>query len=117
MIICKTIKSWHNFFIYFSFPKSLTKNKHFIHEIQLIKSFQDKLFILQNKLITELDINNLDELQKYDLNEKPYLIQFKDTSRNFIIFYTNEIHEINYMKSYFITEKKDYIKKQKKFKL
>ena len=71
-----------------NFPEN-TKNKHFIQEIQIIKSFRDKLFILQNKLITELDINNLDELQKYDLNEKPYLIKFKDNSRNFIIFYVN----------------------------
>ena len=100
--------------IYDSNSPENTKNKHFIQEIQLIKSFQDKLFILQNKLITELDINNLDELQKYDLNEKPYLIQFKDTSRNFIIFYINEIHEINYMKSYFITEKKRLYKETEK---
>ena len=100
--------------IYDSNSPENTKNKHFIQEIQIIKSFQDKLFILQNKLITELDVNNLDELQKYDLNEKPYLIQFKDTSRNFIIFYINEIHEINYMKSYFITEKKRLYKETEK---
>ena len=96
-----------------NFPEN-TKNKHFIQDIQIIKSFRDKLFILKNQLITELDINNLDELQKYDLNEKPYLIKFKDTSRNFIIFYVNEIHEINYMKSYFITEKKRLYKETEK---
>ena len=81
-----------------------TINKHFVQEIQLIKVFQDKLFILQNKLIIQLDPNNLDDLQKYDLKEKPYLVSFKDTSRNFICFYVNEIHEIIYMNSYFITE-------------
>ena len=79
-------------------------NKHFTQEIEIIKSFQDKLFIIQNKLITQLDINNLDELQKYDLKEKPYLLSFKDTQKNFICFYVNEIHEILYMNSYFLTE-------------
>ena len=78
--------------------------KHFSQEIQIIKSFQEKLFILQNQLITQLDITNLDELQKYDLKEKPYLISFKDTIKNFICFYVNEIHEIIYMNSYFFTE-------------
>ena len=81
-----------------------TKNRHFIQEIQLIQVFQEKLFILQNKLITQIDPNNLDDLQKYDLKEKPYLIQFKDTTKNFICFYVNQIHEILYMNSYFITE-------------
>ena len=85
-------------------PPNNKINKHFIEEIQLIKSFQEKLFILQNKLITQLDLTNLDALQKYDLKEKPYLISFKDTKKNFIIFYVNEIHEILYMNSYFFTE-------------
>ena len=79
-------------------------NKHFTQEIQIIKSFQEKLFIIQNKLITQLDITSLDELQKYDLKEKPYLISFKDVKKNFICFYVNEIHEILYMNSYFLTE-------------
>ena len=62
-------------------------NKYFIEEIQIIKSFQEKLFIIQNKLITQLDINSLEELQKYDLKEKPYLLSFKDTNKNFICFH------------------------------
>ena len=85
-------------------PPKNAISKHFTQEIELIKEFQDKLFILQNKLITQLDITNLDELQKYDLKEKPYLISFKDTKKNFICFYVNEIHEILYMNSYFFTE-------------
>ena len=93
---------------------SKEKNRHFLEEIQIIKSFQNKIFILQNKLITELDSNNLDDLQKYDLKEKPYLIQFKDTARNFICFYVNEIHEIIYMNSYFLTEIKKLYKENEK---
>ena len=89
-------------------------NKHFIQEIQIIKSFQEKLFIIQNKLITQLDINNLDELQKYDLKENPYLISFKDTNKNLICFYVNEIHEIVYMNSYFFTEIKRQYKETEK---
>ena len=81
-----------------------TKNKHYLQEIQLIQVFQEKLFILQNKLITQIDPDNLDDLQKYDLKERPYLIQFKNTTKNFICFYVNQIHEILYMNSYFITE-------------
>ena len=79
-------------------------NKYFIEEIQIIKSFQEKLFIIQDKLITQLDINTLDELQKYDLKEKPYLLSFKDTKKNLLCFYVNEIHEILYMDSYFFTK-------------
>ena len=93
---------------------SQAKNRHFLEEIQLIKTYQNKIFILQNKLVTELDKNNLDDLQKYDLKEKPYLIQFKDTSRNFICFYVNEIHEIIYMNSYFLTEIKKLYKETEK---
>ena len=89
-------------------------NKHFTQEIEIIKSFQEKLFIIQNKLITQLDINNLDELQKYDLKEKPYLVSFKDTQKNFICFYVNEIHEILYMNSYFLTEIKRLYKETDK---
>ena len=89
-------------------------NKHFTQEIEIIKSFQEKLFIIQNKLITQLDINNLDELQKYDLKEKPYLVSFKDTQKNFICFYVNEIHEILYMNSYFLTEIKRLYKEPDK---
>ena len=89
-------------------------NKHFTQEIEIIISFQEKLFIIQNKLITQLDINNLDELQKYDLKEKPYLVSFKDTQKNFICFYVNEIHEILYMNSYFLTEIKRLYKETDK---
>ena len=85
------------------FPKN-SISKHFTQEIQIIKAFQDKLFIVQNKLITQIDITNLDELQKYDLKEKPYLLSFKDTKKNMICFYVNEIHEILYMDSYFFTK-------------
>ena len=85
-------------------PPKNSISKHFTQEIQIIKSFQDKLFIIQNKLITQLDITNLDELQKYDLKEKPYLLSFKDTKKNMICFYVNEIHEILYMDSYFFTK-------------
>ena len=85
------------------FPKN-SISKHFTQEIQIIKAFQDKLFIVQNKLITQIDITNLDELQKYDLKEKPYLLSFKDTKKNMICFYVNEIHEILYMDSYFYTK-------------
>ena len=81
-----------------------TKNRHFIQEIQLIKVFQEKLFILQDKILTQLDINNLDELQKYEFKEKPYIINLKETKKFFICFYANEIHEIIYMHSYFVTE-------------
>lgn len=91
-----------------------SKNRHFIQEIQLIQVFQDKLFILQDKLITQLDTNNLEDLQKYDLKEKPYLIKFKDTKKNFICFYVNEIHEILYMNSYFLTEIKRLYKETDK---
>jgi hypothetical protein len=80
------------------------KHRHFIEEIQLIRVFQDKLFILQNKMVIQMDSNNLDELQRYDLKEKAYLIEFKDTTKNFICFYINEINEIIYMNSYFLTE-------------
>ena len=94
-------------------PES-TKNKHYIQKIELIQVFQDKIFILQNKVITQIDPNNLDDLQKYDLKEKPYLIQFKDTTKNFICFYVNEIHEIIYMNSYFLTEIKRLYKETEK---
>ena len=85
-------------------PPKNSISKHFTQEIQIITAFQDKLFIIQNKLITQLDITNLDELQKYDLKEKPYLLSFKDTKKNLICFYVNEIHEIIYMDSYFFTK-------------
>ena len=91
-----------------------TKIRRFSKEIQQIKSYQNKIFILQDKLVTELDSNNLEDLQKYDLKEKPYLIQFKDTLRNFICFYVNEIHEIIYMNSYFLTEIKKLYKENEK---
>jgi hypothetical protein len=85
-------------------PPKNSINKHFSQEIKIIKAFQDKLFIIQNQLITQLDITNLDELQKYDLKEKPYLLSFKDTKKNLLCFYVNEIHEILYMDSYFFTK-------------
>ena len=85
-------------------PPKNSISKHFSHEIKIIKAFQDKLFIIQNQLITQLDITNLDELQKYDLKEKPYLLSFKDTKKNLLCFYVNEIHEILYMDSYFFTK-------------
>ena len=88
----------------FNNSSAKTINRHFIQEILLIKTFQDKLFILQNKIVIQLDSNNLDELQRYDLKEKAYLIEFKDTTKNFICFYINEINEIIYMNSYFLTE-------------
>ena len=59
---------------------------------------------MQNQLITQIDIKKLDDLQKYDLKEKPYLLTFLDTSRNFVWKYSNEIKEIIYMKSYLLTE-------------
>ena len=85
-------------------PPKNSISKHFSQEIKIIKAFQDKLFIIQNQLITQLDITNLDELQKYDLKEKPYLLSFKDTKKNLLCFYVNEIHEILYMDSYFFTK-------------
>ena len=85
-------------------PPKNSISKHFSQEIKIIKAFQDKLFIIQNQLITQLDIINLDELQKYDLKEKPYLLSFKDTKKNLLCFYVNEIHEILYMDSYFFTK-------------
>ena len=85
-------------------PPKNSISKHFSQEIKIIKAFQDKLFIIQNQLITQLDTTNLDELQKYDLKEKPYLLSFKDTKKNLLCFYVNEIHEILYMDSYFFTK-------------
>ena len=85
-------------------PPKNSISKHFSQEIKIIKAFQDKLFVIQNQLITQLDITNLDELQKYDLKEKPYLLSFKDTKKNLLCFYVNEIHEILYMDSYFFTK-------------
>ena len=85
-------------------PPNNVISKHFTQEIKTIKSFQEKFFIIQNKLITQLDITNFDELQKYDLKENAYLISFQDTKKNFKIFYVNDIHEIVYMNSYFFTE-------------
>ena len=91
-----------------------SKHKHFIKEIEIIKTFQGKLFIIQDKIITQLDLTTLDELQKYDLKEKPYLISFKDTNKYFKCFYANENHEILFMNSYFFTDiKKLYEEKEK----
>ena len=96
--------STNDLVVYDSASSEKPISRHFLQEIRLIQVFQEKLFILQNQLITQIDIKNLDDLQKYDLKEKPYLLTFLDASRNFVCIYANEINEIIYMKSYFLTE-------------
>ena len=70
-------------------------NKHYTNDVNLIKSHKDKLFLVKEKELILINLENFDHLISYDLGEIIYQISLFDTSQLESV-YVNSQHEIKY---------------------